>query len=111
MTRISAQPIPRPEWALLKRQGCRGVESKLLLEKRDLVVALLRFIPNATIDEHAAPHPIDVICLEGEGMFSVDGASAPVRAGECVEWPPDRQHRLWTLGGSKLTLMVEHPGV
>jgi quercetin dioxygenase-like cupin family protein len=86
------------------------VEGKVLLQSADLLIALLRFGPQSTIDEHPAPYPIDVICLEGAGRFSVDGAAAPLHAGERVQWPADRPHRLWTEAGSMLTLMVEHPG-
>ena len=74
------------------------------------MLALLRFGPHGTIDEHPAPYPIDVICLEGAGLFSVDGAAAPLQAGERVQWPAQRPHRLWTEAASLLTLMVEHRG-
>jgi quercetin dioxygenase-like cupin family protein len=82
----------------------------VLLDSGNLLIALLRFGPQSTIDEHPAPHPVDVICLEGAGMFSVDGEAAPLCAGERVQWPADRPHCLWTESGSMLTLMVEHPG-
>jgi quercetin dioxygenase-like cupin family protein len=84
------------------------VEGKVLLDSPDLGLALLRFGPNSTIDEHPAPYPIDVVCLEGEGLFSVDGQAAPLRAGERVQWPANRPHQLWTEGAAMLTLMVEH---
>src|SRR5918911_2000435 len=103
-TKVRAEPVPRPEWFVLSRPGCRGVEAKVLLDGLDLLIALLRFGPHGTIDEHPAPHSIDVICLEGEGLFSVDGQAAPVRAGERVHWPAHRPHRLWTEAGSMLTL-------
>lgn len=80
----------------------------MLLDRQTLVVALLRFASQSTIDEHPAPHAIDVICLEGAGMFSVDGAAAPLHAGEGVQWPPTRPHRLWTEESSMMTLMIEH---
>jgi quercetin dioxygenase-like cupin family protein len=70
------------------------------------LVALLRFATQSTIDEHLAPHVVDVICLEGAGMFSVDGESAPLQAGECVQWPPTQPHRLGTEESSMMTLMI-----
>ena len=82
----------------------------MLLENRNLLIALLRFGPQSTIDEHPAPHAVDVICLEGAGMFSVDAEAAPLRAGERVQWPADHPHCLWTESGSMLTLLVEHLG-
>jgi quercetin dioxygenase-like cupin family protein len=79
------------------------------MDRQTLLVALLRFASQSTIDEHAAPHAVDVICLEGAGLFSVDGEAAPLQAGECVQWPPTRPHRLWTEESSMMTLMIEHP--
>src|ERR1700731_1478854 len=105
-----ATPVPRPDWAPLPRPGCQGVDFKVLLHQPALVLALLRFGPHATIDEHAADFPVDVICLEGVGFFSVDGKSGPLRAGERVRWPSTLQHRLWTDDSTMTTLMVEHRG-
>ncbi len=105
---VDVQPVPRPEWSPVPREGCRGVEGKVLLRRERLAVAMLRFAPEATIDEHAAAWEIDVVCLEGEGMTSVDGEAAPLRAGQRVRWPAHRQHRLWTEGQTMVTLMLEH---
>ena len=108
MAKVVAAPVPRPEWAPLPRPGCRGVEFKVLLEQPALVIAMLRFGPHGTIDEHPADFPVDVICVEGAGTFSVDGEAAPLRAGESVRWPSARPHRLWTDDSIMTTLMVEH---
>jgi quercetin dioxygenase-like cupin family protein len=109
MPHIVAEAVPRPDWFVLPRAGCRGVEGKVLLHTPELVLALLRFGPHSTIDPHPAPYPIDVICLEGEGLFSVDAEPAPIHAGQRVQWPANRQHCLWTETSPMLTLMVEHP--
>jgi quercetin dioxygenase-like cupin family protein len=82
----------------------------VLLHQPALVLALLRFGPHATIAEHAADFPIDVICMDGSGHFSIDGEAAPLRAGERVNWPWTVQHRLWTDDLTMTTLMVEHGG-
>src|SRR5919204_6111675 len=100
---LVAEPVPRPDWSEVPRPGCRGVHSKVLLHTPELLLALLRFGPGSTVDEHPAPHVVDVICLEGEGFFSVDGEPGPIRAGQRVQWPPNRPHRLWTETGSMLT--------
>lgn len=105
-----AQPVPRPEWFALPRPGSHGVEGKVLLDSANLVLALLRFGPQSTIDEHPAPFPIDVICLEGAGLFSVGGQAGRLRASERVQWPAHRAHRLWTEDVPMVTLMVEHRG-
>jgi|SRR5579859_183834 len=110
MSQILAEPVPQPEWAPLPRSGSRGVEFKVLLQQPTLVLALLHFGAQATIDEHAADFPVDVICLEGAGLFSVDGKAAPLRAGERVRWPATLQHCLWTDDSTMTTLMVEQRG-
>lgn len=104
---VDVGPVPRPEWARVPDPDAHGVESKELLDQDDVFLALLRFAENATIHEHAAPHEITAICLEGRGFTSVGGESAPLRAGERVVWPMNAPHRLWTEDSTMVTLMVE----
>lgn len=102
---ITAQP--RPDWAPLPRPGCRDVEFRVLLNRDGLAIANLRFGPDATIDPHDASFDIDVICLAGGGMMSVDDTSVPIRAGETAHWPRGCIHCLWTTGETMETIMVE----
>jgi len=99
--------MPRPEWSPLPRPGCVGVEGRVLLAADGLVAATLRLSPHATIDEHDAPFPVDVVCLSGSGFTSVDGESAPIRSGQTVRWPAHQLHRLWTEDDGMTTLMLE----
>jgi mannose-6-phosphate isomerase-like protein (cupin superfamily) len=80
----------------------------VLLDRSGVVVANLRFGAHASIDEHAAPFEVDVVCVEGEGFVSVGAAISPLRAGECVAWPSGTKYCLWTKGSAMETLMVEH---
>ncbi len=105
---VDVQPVPRPEWSPLPREGCHGVEGKVLLRLPHLSLAILRFSPGGTIHEHPADHDIDVICLEGWGMTSVGGTTAALQEGESVRWPAGLPHRLWTEDHEMVTLMVEH---
>lgn len=59
-------------WKPLPREGSVGVEFRVLLQRKDLVLANLRFAEHSTIDEHSAAFDIDVICLTGNGYVSVD---------------------------------------
>jgi quercetin dioxygenase-like cupin family protein len=102
------RPVPRSAWSPLPYEGCLNVEGKVLLSLPHLSIAMLRFAPGGTIHEHSADIDIDVICLEGRGMTSLDGQSAPFQAGEQVRWPRGVQHRLWTTESNMTTLMVEH---
>jgi quercetin dioxygenase-like cupin family protein len=108
MAPIQIQPFNRPEWTPLPYEGCINVEAKGLAQLEKFSIAMLRFAPNGTIHEHAAEIDIDVFCLEGEGMTSVAGESAMIRAGERVHWPAGQPHRLWTTDKHMVTLMIEH---
>ncbi len=99
--------MPKPNWQPLPREGVVGVTARVLLNRDGIVIANLRFAAGATIDEHAAPMEIDVICLEGEGFTSIDGKTTRIRAGERVVWPAGINHRLWTDDSAMETLMVE----
>jgi quercetin dioxygenase-like cupin family protein len=101
------QQVLQPDWAPVPRTGCVNVEGKVLLVREGLALAMLRFQPEATIDEHAAPHEFDVICVEGEGFISVEDRVNSFEAGQWMTWPAGRLHRLWTANHGMITLMVE----
>ena len=85
-----------------------GVDGRVLLIRRGVVVANLRFAEHAAIDEHSAAFEVDVVCLSGEGFVSIDGKAMPFRCGQFVTWPAQVNHCLWTEATSMETLMVEH---
>jgi quercetin dioxygenase-like cupin family protein len=87
------------------------VDGKVLVREADFLVAILRFSPHATIHEHPGANDTVVVCLEGEGLTSVGGVTAPLRESERAFWPANVPHRLWTEGTTMTTLMVERPGV
>ena len=104
------EPQPRPDWSPVPREGCVGVEGRVLLRNEQMLLANLRFAEHATIDKHSAPYGIDVVCLDGRGFVSVGEETAALRAGETVHWPAGVDHRLWTEQSTMETLMVEHVG-
>ena len=103
-------PVPHPQWEAVPRAGCVNVAGKVLLLREGLGIAMLKFEPHGTIDEHAAPHEIDVVCLEGAGYISIDERAWAFTAGLTLSWPAGRLHRLWTGDQGMVTLMVERPG-
>lgn len=109
-TESAAEPrsIPKPDWSALPRAGCVNVEGKVLLRQDNLKLAMLRFAPGGTIDEHSADCDIDVICLEGEGFISVGDTESSFKAGQSLTWTRGQLHKLWTGEHSMMTLMVEH---
>lgn len=102
---IEAQP--RPDWSPLPREGCEGVEARVLFRGDGLAVAQLRFAPGGHVDPHAARFPVEVICLEGAGFTAVGERREALRAGQRVRWPPGEVHALWTEGEPMVTLMLE----
>ncbi len=101
---------PRPEWGPVPREGTRNVDGRVLLYKDNLVIANLRFSPNATIDRHSAPFDIDVLCIEGKGKTSIDDDVFDISAGDTIRWPRDKDHCLWTDDATMETIMVERHG-
>ena len=100
---IEVRPVPRPEWLPVPHEGCRNVESKALLRHPQVAIAMLRFGKHGTIHEHPAPIDIDVICLEGRGLTSLDGEQASLSEGQRVRWPAGIAHRLWTEDDAMVT--------
>jgi quercetin dioxygenase-like cupin family protein len=98
------------DWVTVDRPGAHGVEARILRRGPGLLAVMLRFAPGATIDPHAAPHNIDVVCVSGQGFVSVGDETAPFVEGNSIHWPAGVTHRLWTEGAGMLTLMLEHVG-
>jgi quercetin dioxygenase-like cupin family protein len=103
------KPIPKAAWEPLPQAGSVGVEHVVLMRQPQVIV-LLKFSQHAAITEHHAPLAVDVICMEGSGMTSVNGEEVPIHAGETVHWPANINHRLWTEDTEMVTLMVEQYG-
>lgn len=101
---------PKALWKPLDRPGCHGVEVRSFPKMGGVWLAMLRFQPGGTIDEHSAEIDIDVFCLEGSGMTSVGGEQAAIQVGEWVHWPAGVAHKLWAEEQPMVTLMVEHVG-
>ena len=102
--------VPSADWSPAPHEGCRNVEGKALLRHPQVAIAMLRFGKNGTIHPHPAHFDIDVVCLEGQGMTSVDDEQAAISAGQLVRWPANAVHRLWTEEHEMITLMLEHVG-
>lgn len=102
--------MPRWDWEPLPREGCVNVDVRVLHAQGPHHAVMLRFAPGGTIDEHAHDAPIAVMCLEGEGKTSVDGAVHDLRAGQELSWPAGQPHRLWTEGAAMTALLLHFAG-
>jgi len=99
---------PRPDWIAFLAHQSKGVQYRVLLVRDGLGVCNLRFSEYASIGEHNAPYEIDVLCVAGKGFVSIGSESSGFSAGQRVLWPVGQQHRLWTVGSTMETLMIEH---
>lgn len=75
------------------------------------MLVMLRFGARATIDPHAAPHRIDVVCIEGQGTVLTGSVEGAFREGQTVRWLPGVVHCLSTGESTMTTLMIEHVGL
>jgi quercetin dioxygenase-like cupin family protein len=105
---IDIREFPVPEWSPKSNDHAVGIEVKVLLRDKQLLVAQLRFNERASFDAHDAPWDCHVFCLEGSGFVLVGEETSPIRAGESVFWPKAVVHRLWTDGQRMVTQMIEH---
>ena len=104
---VDVREIPRKGWDPLPDDGCVGVVGRVLVREEELFVAELRFDEHATINEHPGERDTIVVCLAGEGFTSVGDAVTHLREEQQVRWPKGVAHRLWTVGTTMTTLMVE----
>lgn len=100
--------FPRPEWARKPNGNAVGIDVRVLLQDKRLLIAQLRFAEHASFDAHAAPWDCHVLCLEGAGHVLVGSETARISAGESVLWPKGIVHQLWTDGSRMVTEMIEH---
>ena len=106
---MELKEFPRPDWSPLPAmEGRFGVEGKVLLVDRRIVIATLRFAAHAQTDVHPADYDIHVLCLDGAGFSFCGGSTVPIRAGQSLLWPRGEPHNLYTRDSAMTTLMVEH---
>ncbi|MGH2451782.1 MAG: cupin domain-containing protein [Candidatus Limnocylindria bacterium] len=96
------------EWIPVTTPGATKVEVRPLLRTGGVGLALLRFGPHGSTDEHSAEYDIDVVCLEGAGFTKLGSEVALLREGDRIQWPRRIVHGLGTTNESMVTLMVEH---
>ncbi len=82
----------------------------MLHAEGDRHAIMLRFGPDATIDEHSHHSPVEVICLQGSGFTSIAGERAAIAAGEKTTWPAGQDHRLWTESEPMIVLLLHYEG-
>jgi quercetin dioxygenase-like cupin family protein len=77
----------------------RRVGGMPLLLDADLQVEVMYFEAHASMEEHAADHPILFLVIQGQGMVRIGGPTGEtgaVQAGDAVLWPAHADHTVWT---------------
>ncbi len=105
---MEKKSFPKPEWHLLPKEGCVGVEARVCLVDKRSVIALLRLSEQAHTDVHPAAYDIHVLCTDGRGFAMCGGEVAELKAGESVLWPKGEEHNIYTKNSTMTTIMVEH---
>ncbi|GCE29944.1 hypothetical protein KDA_54280 [Dictyobacter alpinus] len=70
-----------------------------LLLDAELQVEAMYFDLHASIEEHAADHPILFLVIKGQGTMRIGGPAGETRkvqAGDAVLWPAHIDHMVWT---------------
>ncbi len=105
---MSPKDFPKGQWSPKLNDNAEGIDVRLLLRDRNLVIAQLRFETRAIFDAHTAPWDCHVLCLEGAGFVRVGDDTFNLVAGQTVFWPKRVMHQLWTDGSMMVTEMIEH---
>jgi len=105
---LDLQAFPKPDWAPKPNDNAVGIDVRVLLKNKRLLIAELRFTEHGTFDAHDAPWDCHVLCLEGSGFVRVGEETSEINAGESVLWPKHVLHQLWTDGQKMVTQMIEH---
>ncbi len=83
-----------------KREAfARRVNGMPLLLDAELQVEVMYFDPHASMEEHAADHPILFLVINGQGTVRIGGHTGETRevqAGDAVLWPAHTDHTVWT---------------
>lgn len=70
-------------------------------------VGLVRFPPGSVINIHSHPHEIETIyCLEGKGVFTLDGQTFTFSPGQIVVVPAEVEHGLRNDDGEDLLIIT-----
>ena len=70
-----------------------------LLMNAHVQVEAMYFEPHASMEEHAAEHPILFLVIHGSGSLRLGGPAGETRqlqAGDAVLWPAQCEHTVWT---------------
>ena len=105
---MEKKAFPKPDWHILPKEGCHGVEARVCLVDKRSVVATLRLDKRSNTDVHPAPYDIHVLCIDGSGFAMSGGEVATISSGESVLWPKGEEHNIYTEESPMTTIMVEH---
>jgi quercetin dioxygenase-like cupin family protein len=70
-----------------------GIISEVV-QKGGVNVTLFCMSAGSSISEHTASKEAQVLVLEGEGVFVLEGEEVPMRAGTLISFPPEAKHSL-----------------
>lgn len=91
----------------------RRVNGMPILLDAELQVEVMYFEPHASIEEHAADHPVLFLAISGRGTVRIGGPAGetrPIQANEAVLWPAFIDHTVWTDDEPLCAIVINVPG-
>lgn len=82
------------------------IVSKTLVQNNAVSVTLFAFEKGEEISTHSAGGDAFVVCLDGAGRITVDGAEHILREGECIVMPANHPHAVYGAERFKMLLTV-----
>lgn len=82
------------------------VVSKTLIQNDSIGITLFSFAKGEEISTHESGGDALVLCLDGEGVLTIDGAPHTLREGESIVMPARRPHAVFAKEPFKMLLVV-----
>ncbi len=95
-----------------QEEFAKRVNGMPFLLDADLQVEAMYFEPHASLEEHAADHPILFLVISGQGNVRIGGPTGETReiqAGEAVLWPAHTDHTVWTDDEALHAIVINAP--
>jgi len=93
--------------------SAHGIVSRALLTSSGLRITLFGFAAGQELSEHASPSRAVIQILTGSSVWTIEGNTREIRAGEILHLPPGTPHAVQAIVpfSMLLTLIRENKGV
>jgi quercetin dioxygenase-like cupin family protein len=89
-------------------EGAKAVHVEVLLDHGAAKLAQVTLQPGAAMPAHAAPVPVTVQALSGQGELEIEGTRHPLRPGQIITMAAGAQHAVYAGEGEALVLLLHY---